>query len=474
MHYSMMVRVANEEEKPKLVSGKSSSTAATTTTGSGATSSNNNSNNNNSQDSSTHNNSASQRGGRVLGTKTAGTHRPPLCSTKSKKQSSSSQHFAPGVLESTFQDDWSLTIPDDLQNLYPTAPPSSSKASGKKSIPSASNNNNHSNKITSTDVASVGNASDTSVRVNTQTFSGRDLHETAKYHLNKKSYEKALDCFEAILQAQSARFGPLHPSVGAALHNVGVCRQRMQQHDLAANLFQEAVQIRKQTCSQLEVAASLAKLGLAQASLGQSEQAFASLRQALTISRQELGSHKTTAQMLCHLGCFYFETSELFAAQAAFQDAYDMYQQVLPQSTADQHVCLIQMVDTLCNVGSIQNRRKRYNDGIATFLQALDMIQDDTKKVATLDNLAYSYSKVKDYANALKCYQQMFRLQCQHSTTFTAECVETFRKQVLMHDKLKTNPVEAIQDTLRLAQSMGASDAVKSQISAMLDKYRKL
>jgi tetratricopeptide (TPR) repeat protein len=247
----------------------------------------------------------------------------------------------------------------------------------------------------------------------------------------------------------------------------------MQQHDLAANLFQEAIQIRKQTASQLEVAASLAKLGLAQASLGNSEQAFCSLRQALAISKQELGSHKTTAQMLCHLGCFYFETGELFAAQATFQDAYDMYQQVWHHQSSDQQACLAQMVDTLCNIGSIQNRRKRYSDGISTFQQALELISDDSKKVATLDNLAYSYSKVKDYANALTCYQKMLKLQTK-VPTFSDECFETFRKQVLMHEKLKTSPREIIQETLLLAQSKACSEKVESQIKAMLDKHRAL
>jgi tetratricopeptide (TPR) repeat protein len=447
MHY-LMVRVANEEEKQV----ESKAVTPTASTGASVASTVT---------------SSSRRP--LLGSRSS--LLPPRCGKPSKsKQKKPLTDQAKDVMESTIQDDWSLTVPDDLQNLYPSAPPlaSTNKSSNSKRTGPSSNN-----KIASTDVASVGNASDTSVRVHSQTFSGRDLHETAKYHLNKKSYDKALDCFEAILQAQSQRFGPCHPSVGAALHNVGVCRQRMQQHDLAANLFQEAVQIRKQTASQLEVAASLAKLGLAQASLGNSEQAFCSLRQALAISKQELGSHKTTAQMLCHLGCFYFETGELFAAQATFQDAYDMYQQVWHHQSSDQQACLAQMVDTLCNIGSIQNRRKRYNDGIATFQQALELISDESKKVATLDNLAYSYSKIKDYANALACYQKMLKLQSK-APAFSEECFETFRKLVLMHEKLKTSPWETIQETLLLAQSKECSEKVESQIKAMLDKRRVL
>lgn len=78
-------------------------------------------------------------------------------------------------------------------------------------------------KISSVDVASVGNGSDTAVSVNsTQYLSGREIHEKAKVHFNAGKYSEALPLFESILSAQVRRFSPLHPSVGAAMHNVGV------------------------------------------------------------------------------------------------------------------------------------------------------------------------------------------------------------------------------------------------------------
>jgi hypothetical protein len=96
-------------------------------------------------------------------------------------------------------------------------------------------------KVSSTDIASVGNASDTDVRLDhaahpdggdnptttggatTTSFSasGRALHENAKLALNRKDYATALVLFEAILTAQVNRFGPCHASVAAAMHNVG-------------------------------------------------------------------------------------------------------------------------------------------------------------------------------------------------------------------------------------------------------------
>jgi len=343
-------------------------------------------------------------------------------------------------------------------------------------------------KVASTDISSVGNASDTLVETEScnGVLLGRDLHESAKTHLNRREYDKALQSFEAILSAQIQRFGPVHSAVASAMHNVGVCRQRMQQPALAANLLQEAVQIRKQTLGEkhLEVAVSLSKLGTAQASLKQYDSAFTSIREAIGISKHQLGyRHKTTAQMLCHLACFYFEAGELYAAEATFVDAYDIYRDVFrnlssaePPETRD--ACMAQMTDTLCNIGSIQNRRKRYGDAISTFAEALDLQlgvyggYDHPLVVATLDNLAYSYSKNKDYAKALSCYQKMFKAQVNTSDNeFTDACLETFRKQVIMYEKLKRHgeAYETAKDTLRLAKTM-----LPSRQDKKLDELNKI
>ena len=86
--------------------------------------------------------------------------------------------------------------------------------SGYLQEPSASRH-----KVSAVDVASVGNASDTMVQHNMAT---RELHEKAKVAFNLQEYSEALPLFEAILSAQMRRFSTVHPSVGAAMHNVGV------------------------------------------------------------------------------------------------------------------------------------------------------------------------------------------------------------------------------------------------------------
>jgi hypothetical protein len=241
--------------------------------------------------------------------------------------------------------------------------------------------NKGSRKVNCADVASVGNASDTACCLytgssnssthstgavisnsnhhsinssshhnsshnhNTVRVSGRDLHESAKCSLNAGDYNKALPQFQAILAAQVDRFGALHPSVGAAMHNVGVCRQRMKQYEEAEDLFCQAIDIRRQTLGpdHLEVAASLSKLGQTRVFQHKLEEAFEDLRLAVKIARINLGyEHKTVAQMLCHTACLYFEAGEFFAAQASFQDALDIYRTIW-KDQVDRDGCMVRI-----------------------------------------------------------------------------------------------------------------------------------
>jgi len=225
----------------------------------------------------------------------------------------------------------------------------------------------------------------------------------------------------------------------------------------------EAVQIREQTLGpdHLEVAASLSKLGAAQTALGKYDEAFCKLRKALKIARDTLGhEHKTVAQMLCHLACLYFEAGELMSSEASFQDALEIYR-IVWSSADNRDACMTQLCDTLLNVGSIQNRRKRFASAVESFSEALDLQRgivghDDSRIISTLDNLGYSYSKMKDYNSALSCYRKMFRAQLKQSGTFTNACYETFRKEILMFEKQKLykEAINETKETLQTQKSM--------------------
>jgi tetratricopeptide (TPR) repeat protein len=232
----------------------------------------------------------------------------------------------------------------------------------------------------------------------------------------------------------------------------------------------------------LEVAASLSKLGAAQTAQGKFEDAHLKLRKAVKIAIHTLGSqHKTVAQMLCHLACLYFEAGELMSAEATFEDALEIYRAVW-STAVDRDSCMTQLTDTLCNVGSIQNRRKRFAAACASFSEALDLQRgivdpDDARIISTLDNLGYSYSKLKDYGGALQCYRKMFRAQVSAArNTFTTTCFETFRKQILMYEKLRRfqDAIEETTQTLQLERSLLPSDhAIIAQTEDMLDELQQ-
>ena len=166
------------------------------------------------------------------------------------------------------------------------------------------------------------------------------------------------------------------------------------------------------------------------------------LREALQISQKKLGrSNKTVAQILCHIACLYFEASELFSAQATFEDALEIYRFLFPLAN-DRDACMAQMTDTLCNIGSIQNKRKNFLSAIDCFREALDlqrgiMDHDHPRVIATIDNLGYSFSKVKMYNQAIACYKEMMAAQLSRGKGFSTECCETLKKLIILYEKAK-------------------------------------
>lgn len=262
-----------------------------------------------------------------------------------------------------------------------------------------------------------------------------------------------------------------------------MCRQRLGQHALAENLFDEAVRIRKQTLgpNHLDVAASISKLGTSQIVLQKLDEAYENLRLAIKISRANLGhEHKTVAQMQCHLACLFYEAGELMAAQSTFEDALSIYRAVW-RNDDDRNGCMIQLTDTLCNIGSIQNRRMKLTDAIETFSEALELQQgvvslDNVRIISTMDNLGYSFSKNKDYASALSCYRKILRAQLSQQNTFHSECLITFRKVILMHEKLRrfADAINEIKEAIHVQKTTNPRDhRMIMEMTSILEDIQK-
>jgi tetratricopeptide (TPR) repeat protein len=224
----------------------------------------------------------------------------------------------------------------------------------------------------------------------------------------------------------------------------------------------------------------LAKLGSARTALGKFDEGLFDLREALKIARRVLGrNHRTVAQILCHIGCLYFEAGELFSAQSTFEDALELYRGAF-QVEIDRDACMAQLTETLCNIGSIQNKRKNFSGAIESFREALYLQRgilghDHPRVIATLDNLAYSFSKSKSYNQALTCYKEMLTAQISHYGSFADECCDTLSKQVLIYGKLK-NVDDAIQVVTKHLESIrrksehltAGTDPVAEEVEQML------
>ncbi|KAG7338174.1 tetratricopeptide repeat protein [Nitzschia inconspicua] len=339
----------------------------------------------------------------------------------------------------------------------------------------------HRQRVQVADVASVGNASDTLVPAENGRITGRELHEAAKARLNDGDYEQALNMFSAILNAQIERFGSeQHSSVGAALHNVGVVRLRMGDHEIAEDVLLRATVIRRNVlgAQHLDLAATLAKLGSAKTALMKFDEGLQALREALQITRHALGrNHRAVAQILCHIACLYFEADEMFSAQATFEDALEIYRAVF-QLDADRDACTAQMTETLCNIGTIQNKRKNFSGAIESFREALDLQRgitghDHPRVIASLDNLGYSFSKSKSYNQALACYREMLNAQVSHYGSFTIECCDTLKKQVLIYGKLKNasaaeKVVSSFLEQVKSKNESSVGDPVVFELEQML------
>lgn len=228
--------------------------------------------------------------------------------------------------------------------------------------------------------------------------------------------------------------------------------------------------------------ATLAKLGSSRTALEKFDEGLQDLREALQITRKALRrNHRAVAQILCHIACLYFEADEMISAQATFEDALDIYRSVF-QVDADRDACMAQMTETLCNIGTIQNKRKNFSGAIESFREALDLQRgitghDHPRVIASLDNLGYSFSKSKSYNQALTCYKEMLNAQVSHHGSLTIECCDTLKKQVLLYGKLKNASAaeEVVTAFLQQARSItesAAGDPVILELEQMLKEVK--
>jgi tetratricopeptide (TPR) repeat protein len=220
-------------------------------------------------------------------------------------------------------------------------------------------------------------------------------------------YEAALMMYDNLVRSLEAQFGRKHARVADVYYKMADVNLACGEYRRAAECFQEAARVRRQVLgnNHLDVGIALAKLGTAKLHLKELDDAQRAFREALWIARLGLGcDHVTVAHLQSQIACLYFEAGEYMAAEAGFEEALNVYYSLV-RNGVDREMWLAALAETFCNLGSVQSKRKRYSRSIASFSEALDVQREifdwnHPSVIATLDNLAYSQSKNKQYSRA--------------------------------------------------------------------------
>jgi tetratricopeptide (TPR) repeat protein len=313
------------------------------------------------------------------------------------------------------------------------------------------------------------------------------------YFRNNKNgaYRKALADFESILSDLLARYGERHERVGAALHNVAIANLRAGSLDDAMDAIEEAIKIRSRALgrSHPRVADSLVELGIILLSMDEHEDALKVFERALKLRREEREeafgdedideSKLKIAKVLNNIGCVNFEKGNMFAAEAAFDEAVSLQRSVFKNWFT--LVCgvdanspgILTMASTMCNKAYVEIERDNFDSAIGLFQESLkiqrNVLGDDNKLVqSSLDNLGYAYAMLGKYEKALAVFTEVWNA-VKDSHDFPEEKAAAVRKVAICH--LHLQQYEQAFPLIELLEDLQHEISVKP---AEYDRTRKL
>lgn len=255
-----------------------------------------------------------------------------------------------------------------------------------------------------------------------------DIHNEASRLLKQGEIVDAQLLFDAVVNCQKNKHGPLHPDVASALHNSGITLLRSQKHSEALGVFEEAARIRKGCMGQdhplvavrfppnfpwLLTASwqvSLVKVGITLLLLRRFDDALWTFREALSVRKHALGSlHPSTARIYNNIGCVYVEFSEFKQARRSFEAALDIQRSAL-SAEQDNSQLMFATATTLCNLGYLYRFRDMHAKATFVLKEALGMQEKVLGKsnaavLSTLDNLADSCANSGNIPQALTYYE---------------------------------------------------------------------
>ena len=202
------------------------------------------------------------------------------------------------------------------------------------------------------------------------------MNAAAVKHVDNGEYDMALAAFEQVLDAYIEMYGELHPLVASTYHNLGMvhskraallldgtyhqghCRQQ------ALECFQAAARTGRDSLgpNHPNVAVSLVRIGFLLLQARQYQNAFITFREALRIRMAHYGTmpNSLVANLYNNLGVCKMHMGQYNEGSSHLKTALDIQREVLRAKRQEKGVtrgelrnCLLEVGDTLCNLGGL-------------------------------------------------------------------------------------------------------------------------
>ncbi|HLT36291.1 MAG TPA: serine/threonine-protein kinase, partial [Enhygromyxa sp.] len=160
---------------------------------------------------------------------------------------------------------------------------------------------------------------------------------------------EARDHQQRALELREAEWGPEHPNVAAALHNLGLIAELQGDYEQARSYHERALALHSQALGpeHPKVASTLNNLGTVAYSQGELDDAERLFQQALTLAERALGpNHPQTANALDNLGAVAFARADYAAAREYRSRALD----ILIETRGPDHPLVANALNNLGNI----------------------------------------------------------------------------------------------------------------------------
>ena len=196
------------------------------------------------------------------------------------------------------------------------------------------------------------------------------IHAMAMEHVAKGEFDMALQAFEEVLKVYIQEHGEAHPLTASAHHNLGTVHTKraglLPEHTLhqrhcreqALQCFQAAARSARD-CPTLgpnhpNVAVSLVRIGFLLLQARQYKNAVITFEEALRIRKENYGLyHGLVANLFNNLGVCHMHLQQFEEVRTHLQQALDVQKELLGKGSEDSSTALLELADTLCNIGGL-------------------------------------------------------------------------------------------------------------------------